>query len=361
MINMKKLKINGADGGGQILRSALSLSMLTGVGFDMTNIRGKRAKPGLMRQHLMCVRAAKTLCNAEVSGDELGSQTLNFQPNTVEGGQHCFDIGSAGSTTLVAQTLILPLILATKTASSIEFKGGTHNPMAPSVDYLQHSYLALLASMGVNSSVDVHRIGFAPVGGGHWTLQLQPLSAHALKSEYLDFSEALTFETVHVTAMSSDDVPRHVNEREIKAVERKIDSDCTFEKVVAHTLSSGNYLSAKLTAKQGAVARQLVIDQLGSHKLSSERVAAKVVNKIQQLTHFGIDEHLANQIMLWMAVTGSGQFKLPKLTNHIKTHAALINQFSQASHITQEADREMIKVHALTIESSEDHVCVFCE
>ncbi|MGE9266767.1 MAG: RNA 3'-terminal phosphate cyclase, partial [Verrucomicrobiales bacterium] len=134
------ITIDGADGGGQVLRTALSLSAVTGEAFRMVNIRGQRRKPGLMRQHLTCVRAAAEICGAKLAGAEIGSREITFWPGELRAGRFDFAIGTAGSTSLVLQT-VLPALACAGEASEIRVAGGTHNPLAPSSDYLQKAYL----------------------------------------------------------------------------------------------------------------------------------------------------------------------------------------------------------------------------
>ena len=156
----KTLKIDGStgEGGGQIIRSALSLSMLTGTPIEITNIRAGRAKPGLMRQHLMCVQASQQISNASVSGAHLGSMAFTFTPSTVQAGDYNFDIGSAGSTSLVLQTLLPALLFVNTDAnqkSTVTITGGTHNPLAPTTDFLQHAFVPIWLSSGMQVDIEL--------------------------------------------------------------------------------------------------------------------------------------------------------------------------------------------------------------
>lgn len=153
------------EGGGQILRTALSLSMITGAPFRIEKVRAHRRKPGLLRQHLTCVKAAERIASARVKGAELGAASLTFEPGVISAGEYEFAIGSAGSTTLVFQT-ILPALLQATAASRVTLKGGTHNPLAPTFDYLQRVFLPLLARMGAAVETKLHKPGFFPAGGG---------------------------------------------------------------------------------------------------------------------------------------------------------------------------------------------------
>ena len=135
------IEIDGSEGegGGQILRSALSLSMCTDQAFRLKNVRAKREKPGLMRQHLTALQAAVAVCGALVIGAEVGSTEITFRPGKVKPGDYSFAIGTAGSTTLVLQT-VLPALMAGSIPSSVRITGGTHNKACPPVDFLQRTY-----------------------------------------------------------------------------------------------------------------------------------------------------------------------------------------------------------------------------
>ncbi len=161
------------EGGGQILRSALALSLATGKPFRIHRIRAGRKKPGLMRQHLTCVRAATRVCLAQVTGAEIGSTALEFRPGPMLPGRYEFSVGSAGSSILVFQTL-LPAIITTGRSFEFILEGGTHNPAAPSLDFLERVYLASLKGMGVETGIAVARRGFFPAGGGKWAVTVQP-------------------------------------------------------------------------------------------------------------------------------------------------------------------------------------------
>jgi RNA 3'-terminal phosphate cyclase (ATP) len=161
------IELNGAigEGGGQILRTSLTLSMITGQAFRMTNIRAGRAKPGLMRQHLVAVQAAAQVSDAELTHAQVGSTELTFVPNKIKAGNYQFAIGTAGSCPLVLQTLLLALAYA-DAPSTIRISGGTHNPMAPTVQFLQRAYCRALATIGVEVDISLVRSGFYPAGGG---------------------------------------------------------------------------------------------------------------------------------------------------------------------------------------------------
>ena len=169
----KSIEIDGSfgEGGGQILRSSLTLSMITGRAFRIKNIRAGRAKPGLMRQHLTCVRAAAEMSGARVKGAEIGSQSLVFEPGAIKGGVYDFSIGTAGSTMLVLQT-VLPALLMADAKSSVTLRGGTHNMNAPPYDFIEKAFFPVLRQMGAQVEASLKTYGFHPAGGGEVCVEI---------------------------------------------------------------------------------------------------------------------------------------------------------------------------------------------
>lgn len=165
LASMLDLDGSQGEGGGQILRSSLALSMVTGTPVRIRNVRARRPKPGLMRQHLVAVQAAARIGGARVTGTEIGSSTLTFIPGTVKPGEHELSVGSAGSTTLVLQT-VLPALLCASEPSLLILEGGTHNPMAPPFEFLERTYLPLVNRMGPRVHAELERAGSYPAGGG---------------------------------------------------------------------------------------------------------------------------------------------------------------------------------------------------
>jgi RNA 3'-terminal phosphate cyclase (ATP) len=176
------LEIDGSfgEGGGQILRSSLALSVIAQTPFRMINIPTRRAKPGLRRQHLTAARAAARIGNAQLTGDAVSSTELTFEPGRVTGGEYEIDIGTAGSTTLVFQT-VLPVLLLAPQPSRIVFRGGTHNHGGPPWHFLEDVFLPAIARMGATVTIRLQRIGFAPAGGGEWTAEIAPSRLRPLK------------------------------------------------------------------------------------------------------------------------------------------------------------------------------------
>ncbi len=170
------LDIDGSqgEGGGQILRTSLALSLVTGQPFRLEQIRAGRRKPGLLRQHLTAVEAAKTVGAAEAIGAEMGSRTLEFRPGAVIAGNYRFAVGTAGSATLVLQTILPPLLTASG-GSTVTIEGGTHNPFAPPFDFLAGCFVPLIQRMGPRIELEMRCPGFYPAGGGKFDARIEPV------------------------------------------------------------------------------------------------------------------------------------------------------------------------------------------
>ncbi len=321
---METIEIDGrmGEGGGQILRSALTLSMLCGKAVEMHHIRGKRPKPGLMRQHLTCVNAAREICQGRIEGAGLGSQQLRFIPGAIKGGDYRFDVGSAGSTTLVFETILLPLLLASDT-STVAFLGGTHNPMAPPLTYIKRSFLPLLRDMGAQVEINTERWGFMPVGGGKWQALIKPSQWHPI--EKLERGDL-----VHSTLTAYEvGLPNRVAEREVKAYEKQSSiavNDVRIRQPKAG--SPGNLLAIDLQFENSSIC----LTELGRPRITSERVAADLRRQVELYLESGtvLDEHLADQMMLPMAMAGGGKFSCGELSQHAETNREVIRMFTGA-------------------------------
>lgn len=308
------------EGGGQILRTSLSLSVLTGKPVSIHSIRAGRAKPGLLRQHLACVDSAARIGDAVVNGAKLGSREIEFHPRTIRGGEFRFEIGSAGSTTLVLQT-VLPILLRAPQASSITIEGGTHNPLAPPFDFLARSYVPLLAKMGASVEVTMLRPGFYPVGGGAIHAEIRP---GPLAPLHLEDTGSRT--VVRATAFVAN-LPLSIAERELAVVKAKFAIDpkaCRVEATRA-AASPGNALSIEVDAGSHVE----VFTGLGERGKSAEKVALDVVEDVRRYLAQGapVGEYLADQLLLPLALAGGGSFTTGAPTEHATTNAAVIEQF----------------------------------
>ena len=213
---MKIIDGSQGEGGGQILRSALALSMCTGTPVRIENIRAGRRKTGLLRQHLACVRASKEISNATVIGDELGSATVEFWPKEIKAGNYDFAIGSAGSTSLLFQTVLPALLMADK-ESNVSFSGGTHNDLAPSFDFIKHCFIPALRSINIDVDADLEAYGFMPNGGGKWTAKIKQIDTIAT----FNMTTVKKFEKKQAVVTQSG-VSRSVAIRELARIKKKL-------------------------------------------------------------------------------------------------------------------------------------------
>jgi RNA 3'-terminal phosphate cyclase (ATP) len=330
---MKKpqpIQLDGSqgEGGGQILRSALALSMLRGRAFRIERIRAGRSKPGLMRQHLTCVRAAATVCGARVEGDAIGSAALSFEPGTARAGGYDFKIGSAGSTMLVLQT-ILPALLTLDAPSTVSFEGGTHTMAAPSTDFIADAFLPLLRRMGAQLSLEVTRHGFFPAGGGQVKIQVTPASLVPLALHERGDPVA-----IDATAFVRN-LPINIAERELDVVRRRLKTaDCRVHQLPSD-FGPGNALVVRL--RHGHVDEVFV--GLGVHGVTAEAVAERACDDVHAYLAHGapVGEHLSDQLLLPMMIARGGSFVTGRPSAHLETNAAVIEAFD-AARVTIEPD-----------------------
>lgn len=308
------------EGGGQVLRSSLCLAMLTGRPLTITNIRKRRSKPGLLRQHLTAVQAACQVSHAEVVGAELGSETLQFRPGAVRHGEYHFVVGTAGSATLVLQTVLCAL-LATPGGSRLVLSGGTHNPLAPTFDCLAMTYLPLLRRMGAQVHAHLETPGFYPAGGGRFVVELQ--GGHSLAT--LDLSDRGPFQSACFEATSCD-VPKHVAERELAVLVTRLRHLNPASRVnYVQSAGPGNVVTAYL--RYDGLTTTLVA--FGERRRSAENVANELANAALAYVNsdVAVDTHLADQLLLPMALAGGGSFTTLEPSSHFTTNASVIAQF----------------------------------
>lgn len=316
------------EGGGQVLRSSLTLAMLLQQPFEIHNIRAGREKPGLLRQHLTCVRAAATICNAKVTGDHLGSDRVSFEPGPVIAGDYHFVIGSAGSTTLVCQTLLLPLAMA-GAQSRVRFEGGTHNGLSPSVDFLRTSFLPVLAQMGLRTEVQTKTLGFYPAGGGDWSIQIEPVTAlQPLQLKSPEFKADEIAKAMRLDVLCSK-LPEHISQREINAFTAAMALGPLLANVQeVKSQGPGNMLIA--TVKHSPLTSQFELT--GQRGLSAEQLATTLALSIKHwlAANVAVEEYLADQLLLPLAVAGAGQFSTLTPSLHCTTNIEVIRLFGLA-------------------------------
>ena len=266
------IEIDGSEGegGGQILRSALSLSMCTDQAFRLKNIRAKREKPGLMRQHLTALQAAAAVCDARVMGAEVGSAEITFRPGTVRAGDYQFAIGTAGSTTLVLQT-VLPALKTASIPTTVRITGRTHNKACPPVDFLQRAYLPLVERMGPTVQLELVRHGFYPRGGGEILARVTP--AARLMAITLNERGARTggYAEAYISG-----IPLHVASRELEIVGKMLNwtADNLRIRGLSGEFGPGNALT--VTVEHEHITE--VFTGFGEKGVSAESVAKRAVD-----------------------------------------------------------------------------------
>ena len=317
------LTIDGSrgEGGGQVLRTALSLSVVTGTPFSIERIRARRKKPGLMRQHLTAVRAAAAVGGAEVTGAALRSQELTFVPAGVYPGKHHFAVGTAGSACLVLQAVLPPLLCAGG-PSTLVLEGGTHNQHAPPFDFVERCTLPLLARLGAAVRARLDRPGFFPAGGGRIVVEVEPCPA-LRPLELLDAGPVVRRRARAWVSRLSVGIAR----RELAVVRAELgwtEEECEAVEV-PRPRGPGNVLC--LEVERSAVTQ--VFSAFGRRGLPAERVAAAAVEQARPHLErdVPVDEHLADQLLLPLALAGGGRFRTRPLTEHARTNREVIRRF----------------------------------
>ena len=343
-MSQETIHINGSmgEGGGQVLRSSLALSMVTGQPFTIDNIRAGRRKPGLLRQHLTAVKAAAEVSCAHVSGAALGSDSIEFTPGPINAGSYRFSIGSAGSTTLVLQT-VLPALIQANGPSELIIEGGTHNPFAPTVHFLTKCFLPVLAKMGPKVDVELVRHGFFPAGGGQIRVSIEPVERLSPLEliERGDITRRLATATVA-------GLPGAIADRELETVAKKLELTNNEIKhdLLGDGLGPGNVLSIELESDQLTE----VITGFGEKSVSSEKVARVASKRAKEYISSGVPVglHLADQLLIPLALAGEGAFRTGVLTRHTKTNIQVIESFMGCSFRVEETEpgRNLISIRA---------------
>ena len=317
------IELDGAtgEGGGQILRSALTLSMITGEPFRIKNIRANRSKPGLMRQHLVAVQAAAAISAAVVTQAEVGSTELTFAPGPIKAGNYVFAIGTAGSCTLVLQTVLLALLYADG-PSTLRVSGGTHNGMAPPFHFLQRAYGRMLKAMGAEIDFELVRAGFYPAGGGVIIAsvapcaRLTPLSLTVPGARVDGFAEAMFA-----------GIPLDVASRELDVIGSGMGWSEAQLRVRGLPADQGPGNALMITLESEHVTE--VFTALGEKSVRAENVAKQALQEARRYIASGaaVGEHLADQLLLPLALAGGGCFTADTLSQHAITNAEVIARF----------------------------------
>ncbi|MBC8352774.1 MAG: RNA 3'-terminal phosphate cyclase [Planctomycetes bacterium] len=322
------------EGGGQIVRSSLALSLVTGKPVTIENIRAGRKKPGLLRQHLTATQFAAQISDATIEGVELGSNRFVFKPGVVQAGEYRFSVGSAGSTTLVFQT-VLPALMLAEGNSTVEIHGGTHNPFAPPFDFLTNVYLPLLKELGPTVIPGECQPGFYPAGGGSFRMNISPCQQlHPF--ELLERGKLVRREVRAVVAK----LPKHIAERECKLIARKTDWDakCFVCEEVTGSSGPGNVVMIELEFEH---VTELFV-AFGEIGKKAERVANAVIQAAREYiaTDAPVGAYLADQLVLPMGIAAhqghACAFRTSPLTQHTKTHIDVLQRFLEIEIVIEE-------------------------
>ena len=308
------------EGGGQIVRSALALAACTGLSVTLHNVRARRANPGLRAQHLAAVRAVAAICGAKVSGATMASRELSFEPGQVQPGRYEVDVGTAGSTMLVLQT-VLPALSLCGARSEIILRGGTHNPRAPTFEFVRDSYLPLLARLGFDAQAVLDRHGFFPRGGGVIRASIAPLR-HCSALELIDRGPV---RTRSVSVLLSG-LPEQIGRREIAILRERLglsEDSCVVQDVAA--LGTGNVIHVRVEAANVTT----VFAGFGLRGVRAESVAGQVADEVDRYldAEIAVDARLADQLLLPLALAAGGMFSTLRPTAHTETNAAVIRRF----------------------------------
>jgi len=323
---------SSGEGGGQILRTSLALALVTERPFRMERIRANRSNPGLQRQHLTALEAAAEVGQARVEGAALKSQEITFAPQAVRPGEYGFRVGSAGSATLVLQT-VLPALIIARGPSRLVLEGGTHNIYAPPFDFLQRAFLPLLGRMGPRVDATLERPGFYPAGGGCLSVTIEP-RAQLHPIELLDRGKIVRRRVRGIVSR----LPRHIAERELETALGKLSwpGDCgSVEEVDSQ--GPGNVLLIEVHCEHVTE----VFTGFGQRGVPAEKVAAGAAREARRYLEAGVPvgEHLADQLLLPLALAGGGRFRTLAPTPHATTNIATLAHFLDTKITAAEVEK----------------------
>lgn len=326
------LVIDGSfgEGGGQILRTSLSLSAITQRALHLVRIRARRSRPGLLAQHLTALKAISEVCAADVEGATLGSSEVRFTPRPARAGSYRFSVGTAGSACLVLQTILWPLLFADG-PSELTLEGGTHNEKAPTFDFLASTFLPLLGKMGARVDAKLERHGFYPAGAGRMRFTVNPCK----QLTRLDLEEAGPVRRRHARILIAR-LPNHIAEREAAELRENLGlhkHECSIDTI--DSVGPGNVVMLQLEREMLTE----TITAFGKRGVPAERVAMHAVRETREYLRADVPvgEHLADQLIVPMALAGGGAFRTVPLTLHSTTNIDVVRRFVDVD-ITTDAD-----------------------
>lgn len=333
------LKIDGSygEGGGQILRTSLALSALLRQPIEITNIRAKRNRPGLRPQHLTGVRALAEISQAELQGDAMGSTSISFAPRQIRSGRYTFDVaeearrGSAGATSLLFQTLALPLAYG-PIPSEVTLRGGTHVPWSPPFHYLTEVLLPTLGRLGYRANLELERWGWYPMGGGGMHLRVEPLAG----LQAITLGERGRLKTIKGLSAASN-LPSHVAERQARRAKERLKAlglPLEMEVTLAPSTGQGSFLFLVALSEDGIGG----FSSLGARGKRAEAVSDEAVDELIRYLESGcaVDEHLADQLIPFLALAqGNSRFTTSRISQHLLTNIWVARHFLSVELIVE--------------------------
>ncbi|MBU3967913.1 MAG: RNA 3'-terminal phosphate cyclase [Euryarchaeota archaeon] len=332
------MKLDGSygEGGGQILRTAVALSAVTGEPVEINNIRKMRPKPGLSAQHVKAVESAAALCDGEVSGCGLHSTSLTFTPGKIKAGTYNVDIGTAGSITLLLQCL-MPIALHSPGTVKLNISGGTDVSWSPTIDYLRFVTLFAFSRMGYDCSIRLARRGYYPRGCGDVEAVIAPAKLKRIEFE----NNACAF----VEGIShSSRLPAHVAQRQASAAQKLLRQE-GYEARIALENRDDPSTGSGLTLWCGCAGGSA----LGKPGLSAEKVGILAAEALlaELKSKAGVDEYLADQLIPYMALAGGGSFTTGNISLHTRTNIWVTEQFFDVKFNIQEPGTGLFHVYVL--------------
>lgn len=334
------IDLDGSGGGGQLVRMALALSAMTQTPFKMIEVRGARPNPGLRPQHLAAVRLIGDICDADVSNAKVGAESFEFDPGECRGGSYEVDIGTAGSITLLFDS-VLPLAARLQEPLSATAHGGTDVKWSPTMAYHQHVKLQLLRRFGWFAVVECDRTGFYPAGGGKATLRVVPSSPDPLQVPSKGNLTRVGIESKAASELAF----RSVAERQATAAADRLESAGLpvgeRSTTVVETDSVGSAITLRFDY-EGTIAG---FDSLGERGKPAEEVGEEAATEGVAFHETGasVDAHMADQLVIFIALTG-GHVRIPEVTDHVETSLELVEQFGYDVSVEQSNDDGLLLI-----------------
>ena len=314
------IEIDGSycEGGGQILRTAVALAGVTGKETRIFNIRASRDPPGLKRQHLTGILAAVKICNALVEGAEIGSKEVVFRPDTINSGKYKIDIGTAGSVTLLLQTLI-PITIFSDKKTVLNITGGTNVQWSPSIDYYSEVFLYFLKEMGIETKMEILRYGFYPKGGGKIRFEVLPWKEKK-KIDLTERGEKKKIKTISVATHHLKSA--EVAERQIRGFRRVL--SCEKETKYVDSYSIGSSVTGTAHFENSRIGSSVLGERGKKAEIVGREAAEELKKEIE--SNAVLDKYMGDQIIPYLGLVG-GKIKVSEITDHLKSNIGVTEKF----------------------------------